>query len=48
VLFVFNKHFNRGIIGAYHITLAGTLFLETDADGVDIDHRPVGNPKRKV
>ena len=23
-----NKHFNRGIIGAYHITLAGTLFRE--------------------
>src|SRR5664279_4164684 len=22
-----NKRFNRGIIGAYHITLAGTLFL---------------------
>src|SRR3954462_3003802 len=22
-----NRHFNRGIIGAYHITLAGTLFL---------------------
>src|SRR5918995_963144 len=22
-----NRHFNRGIIGAYHITLAGSLFL---------------------
>src|SRR3989337_397690 len=22
-----NRRFNRGIIGAYHITLAGTLFL---------------------
>src|ERR1041385_8179773 len=22
-----NRHFNRGIIGAYHITLAGILFL---------------------
>src|SRR3954463_4020991 len=24
--FFLNKRFNRGIIGAYHITLAGTLF----------------------